>query len=322
MNRDEEVSRRLALFPVSFFSVTMGLGGLALATRTMESVLGLPGWISWGVLGVDIAVFSVLLFAYAAKIFLYPKHVLRELRHPVTMNFAPTVSIGMLLISTALLEGVPGVSRTLWFAGTALQLILSLAIMREWVIQDHFEIIHMSPAWFIPVVGNIVVPLAGMAVAPRDVSWFFFSAGIVMWGALLAIVLSRAIFHRSLPDRLLPTFFILVAPPSVGFIVFVKLMGGLDPLGRILFFFAAFVFLFLITLTRRFLSIRFYLSWWAYSFPLAAFTLATALMAGLTQSAFYRALSVFLWAALVMIVAVLAVKTLGAVSRREICVED
>ncbi|HPC47486.1 MAG TPA: SLAC1 anion channel family protein, partial [Deltaproteobacteria bacterium] len=227
MDSEPGVSSRLALFPVSFFSVTMGLGGLALATRKMESALGLPGAVFWGVLGVDIAVFTALILLYAAKVSLYPKDALREMRHPVKMSFAPSVSIGMVLISAALIDSVPGVSRALWLAGAGLQLILSLAIMREWVVRDHFEIVHASPSWFIPAVGNLVVPLAGMRFAPLDVSWFYFSSGIVMWGVLLAIVLSRAIFHRSLPEKLLPTLFILMAPPSVGFLVYVRLTGGL-----------------------------------------------------------------------------------------------
>ena len=36
-----------------------------------------------------------------------------------------------------------------------------------------------------------------------------------------------------LPERLLPTVFILIAPPAVGFIAYVRLTGGVDVFAQI-----------------------------------------------------------------------------------------
>jgi len=92
------------------------------------------------------------------------------------------------------------------------------------------------------------------------------------------ILFYRLLFHNPLPERLLPTLFILIAPPAVGFIAYVKLTGTVDPVARILYYFALFVFVLMIPQLKMLSRIKYYLSWWAYTFPMAALTIATILM--------------------------------------------
>ena len=63
---------------------------------------------------------------------------------------------------------------------------------------------------------------AGVHLVSPEIFWFFFSIGLVFWLVLLAIVLYRLFFHEHLPARLAPTLFILLAPPSVGFITYTQ----------------------------------------------------------------------------------------------------
>lgn len=131
------------------------------------------------------------------------------------------------------------------------------------------------------------------------------------------------IFHAPIPERLLPTLFILFAPPAIGFIAYNKLVGGeLDAFGRILYFFSLFMFILVLFRLPVLARIRYYLSWWAYSFPVAAKVLATFLMLNLTNEPFYRNLALFELGFLAFIIAVLLVRTGLAVNRGEICVED
>jgi len=311
---------RLALFPITFFSVTLGLGGWAVATQGIERILPVGNLASQVILGLDILVFALVFALYAAKAISHPSAVRREVRHPVTLSFFPAVSIGILLMSVAFLNTNTELSFLLWVVGTILHAGLTLYIMREWITQEHFEIGHMNPAWFIPVVGNLIVPLAGVTHAPADISWFFFSIGIVMWVVLFTVVTYRMIFHRVIPERLLPTLFILVAPPAVGFIAYVKLAGGLDAFGRILF--AVFMFAFLMTLGARLARIRFFLSWWTYTFPVAALVAACTLMGRLAPSVFFTGMAVVLWVLLSLFILFLGARTAISITRREICVEE
>jgi tellurite resistance protein len=93
--------------------------------------------------------------------------------------------------------------------------VLTLDMLRTWISDTRFRPAHLHPAWFIPVVGNLVVPLAGVGHAPAQVCWLFFSVGLVYWLALLPIVLGRLFVGDPLPARLTSTLAILVAPPAV-----------------------------------------------------------------------------------------------------------
>jgi tellurite resistance protein len=225
-------------------------------------------------------------------------------------------------LSIAFLPIDARISEPLWLIGTALHLVFTLYVVNVWIHHEHFEIKHMNPAWFIPAVGNVLVPVAGVKLGYLDVSWFFFSIGVLFWGILLTIIFYRVLFHHPIDDRLLPTLFILIAPPAVGFIAYTRLSGGeLDAFARVLYYGGLFLTLLLFTQTRRFARLQFFLSWWAYSFPLAAISIASMVMYELSGTEDYRWIGAGLLLILTAIVTLLLVRTGVAVVKHRICVE-
>jgi tellurite resistance protein len=144
----------------------------------------------------------------------------------------------------------------------------------------------------------------------------------VFWGVLLVIVFNRMIFHAPIPARLYPTLFILIAPPAVGFIAYVRLTGGLDSFGRIMYYAALFLTLLLVSQINRLVRLEFFLSWWAYSFPLAAITIATTVMYEQTGEGFFETAAYGLLGTVSVLVVFLATRTTLAVLAKEICVEE
>lgn len=313
---------RLQNFPISWFSVIMGMTGFSIAWHHTEILLGLPVQPSVFLLGLTIAMFAVLLMLYLAKIVKYPNEVKAEYADPVKLNFFPTVSIGLILMSVALLPYSTAVSLVCWATGASLHLAFTLHVLSAWLHQTHFEVDHLNPAWFIPVVGNILVPIAGVQHASAEVSWFFFSIGLVFWLVLLTIIFYRMLFHQPLPARLLPTLFILIAPPAAGFISWLQLTGDMNAFARILYYVAIFLTLMLLTQVKRFLRLEFFLSSWAYSFPMAAITIATFTMYEQLQLPFFKGLGIVLLGLLTLLITALVWRTARAVHRRSISVED
>jgi tellurite resistance protein len=318
----ETASPRLQNFPVAWFAMIMGLTGLTLAWRKAEEILHLNFAPSPWLRLLATGLFACLAVLYAVKIIKYRVAAGKELAHPIKMHFVPAVSIALILLSIAWLPVSAPYSKLLWLAGVALHLVLTLYVISQWMHHSKFEIVHLNPAWFIPVVGNILVPIAGVAHAPLEVSWFFFSIGLVFWPVLLTIILYRVIFHASLPERLMPTLFILIAPPAVGFISYVKLTGEVDAFAQVLYHSALFFTLLLFSQIRHFSNLKFFLSWWAYSFPLAAITIASQVMFEHSGSVIFLRLSGVLLGIATVVIAGLLVRTALAVKRREICVEE
>ncbi|MFP5504687.1 MAG: SLAC1 anion channel family protein [Gammaproteobacteria bacterium] len=312
---------RLQFMPVSFFSVVMGLSGLSIALQQAVSL-----WSGLRPAGtvmalVSAAVFMVLCAFYAAKLARYPAAVREELKHPVKMSFGAAFTVSLVLLSIAFHDSATGLSWWLWAVGSGLHLAFTLYVLNAWIYQPHFEIHHISPAWFIPVVGNILVPVAGVAHGAIELSWFYFSIGLLFWIVLFTIIVYRMIFHNPLPEKLLPTLFILIAPPAVGFIAYVRLTDGVDAFAQVLYYSALFLTLLLFMQLPRFLRLPFFLSWWAYSFPLAAMTIATLIMHMHTGLAFFSGLAALLLGVLSLIILGLVARTALAIRRRQICVE-
>lgn len=313
---------RLRHLPVPFFAVVMGLAGVALAWQRAETLHQLPVRVS-AVMGLlAAACFAIISAAYALKIARHPGDVVKELRHPVRVNFFAAISIGMVLLATLAYEFAPAFAAALWTVAAAMHLAFTLYVVSAWIHRTGIEVGHVSPAWFIPVVGNVLLPIAGARFHPMEVSWFFFSIGLVFWVVLLTIVMYRLFFHAPLPERLAPTLFILVAPPAVACVAYVTLTGAVDAFARILYYTALFLTMLLASNALRFLRSRFFLSAWAYSFPLAAMTIATFVMAHRVGGAVFTGLGMVLLFVSTVVVAALLWRTAIAIARHEICVEE
>jgi len=314
---------RLEHLPVSMFSIVMGLAGTTIALEKAEHLWGWSVAPSVGLLVLTALVFVLISLAYLSKLVLHPQQVVAEFNHPVRLSFFPAMSIGLLLLAIAALGHAPGLSLVLWAVGATVQLLFTLAILSTWMHHDKFQVQHSNPAWFIPIVGNILVPIAGVPLGFQEISWFYYSVGLMMWTPLLAVLFNRFFFHPMLPAKLLPTLFILIAPPAVGFISWVKLHNGVvDDTARILYYFGLFITLLLLSQAKYFWKLSFALPWWAYSFPIAALTIATSVMLDKVGGNFFAVLFPMLLTALVLLVSMISLRTLIALKRGQICVPE
>lgn len=314
-------SGRLPFFPISFFASIMGLAGLSIAWTKAQHVWDVDLHLTLPLALLTLAAFLMVGAIYIKKVMSFPEAVAQELQHPVKLSFFPAISISLILLAIIFIELSPTIARGFWLIGTSLHLVMTLFVLNAWMHQGHFQIQHITPAWFIPAVGNVLVPIAGMPLGYTEVSWFFFSIGLLFWIVLLTIVFYRILFHAPIDERLLPTLFILVAPPAVGFISYMKLHGGgLDPFARILFFSGLFLALMLTSQLRRFIELPFALSWWAYSFPTAAITIANYVMYQATDKSGFLWLGNALLLILTALIGLLVLKTFKAIRSNRICV--
>jgi tellurite resistance protein len=215
----------------------------------------------------------------------------------------------------------PLVSMTLWWTGVILHTYFMLHTIRYWI-QNNFEIQTMNPAWFIPVVGNILIPVAGVEYMPKAFSFFYFAVGFFFWVILFAIFLNRAIFHHQLPQKFIPTLFILIAPPAIGFISYIRITQSWDIFAVFLLYMAFFFVILLVFLYQSFKKIQFFISWWAFTFPLMAITIASTVAYQVSQQTIYKYLAFILFAIAILTISLVAIKTIGKIKAGEICVNE
>lgn len=307
-------------FPIGLFASVMGLCGLSIAYQRFEKVFGLHLGIGQTLLVIAYLLFAVVGAAYLVKLAKHTTEAVNEFNHPVKASFFPAISISLLLLSIGTLEVFHEVARYLWIAGAGLHFIFTLIFMSRWI-NRCYEIAHSNPVWFIPVVGNILVPIVGVEFAHKELAWFFFSVGLFFWLVLFTVIFYRIIFHNPLPPKLMPTLFILVAPPAVGFTAYTK-MTEIDGFARVLLYVAIFFVFLLFSMARNFMGLNFFVSWWAYTFPMCAVAIATTMAFKFTGFALLGWLATIFIAVATLVIAIVAVKTINAFRQNAVCVPD
>ncbi|UWP90402.1 SLAC1 anion channel family protein [Aliiroseovarius crassostreae] len=309
---------RLAHFPVTFFAIVMGLMGLTLALHAGAPVYPWMGAVSSLVWLISATVMGVVTVFYLAKALRYPGMVIEEWHHPVKLAFFPTITVSLLLLATATHAHAPELAEWIWLAGVVGQGALTIAVVSGWISHRSFEVGHLTPAWFIPAVGNVIVPVLGARIGYIETSWLFFSGGILFWIVLLTLVMNRLIFHDPIVARLFPTMVILIAPPAVAFIAYVGMVGEVDGFARMLmnagYIFAALV----LAQVPRLVKMPFALSWWALSFPLAALSIASFRFSQLDGARAHQTIAVLVLALLAVVIAGLVLRTIKALMKDEV----
>lgn len=312
----------LGYLPVSFFGACMGLSAMCVAWHAMSELGSLslsysaksPEHDVLGVIQASLAPFAELLslifavfavaafvalgIAYSIKAMTSFESCKQEFLSPITRPFFGTICISLLLLPFALQKlGIPETfSLIVWILGAVLMLVFSVHIVQFWICHK-FELAHITPAWIIPVVGlldlPIALPLFSQIQALPDLGFFItifcMAVGFSFTIVLSTLIFARIVFFAKLPDKLMPTLVVLLAPFGAGVsthAVFTSMQAlmmkvnahifAIDSMPHILFLLGFFL---LLALLPQIVQVRkccpFRITWWAISFPLAAMCIAS-----------------------------------------------
>jgi tellurite resistance protein len=242
-------------------------------------------------------VFLVLLGASLLRISRYPAALAEDLKHPVRHAFVAAFPVSLLLLATVgvALGGAEGglapLWRVLWWAGSLTQLWATLWVLSRWISPAAAAQPgqgpgntglwpSVTPVLLIPVVGNVVAPLAGLPLGIDGWSAAQMGIGLFFWPVVLTLVLARRLAHSPLPERVLPAWFITIAPPAVIGLVLIQMQAPVAAV-QALWGVALFFVLWLLPVVRRIAGQPFGVPFWALSFPFAAFTTLTLRLAEL-----------------------------------------
>lgn len=305
----------LQRFPVALFGAVMGLAGLGLAWRRAATTIGAPAAIGESLLLLAALVFLVVLLAYGAKLLRHREAVAAEFIHPLAGSFFAAIAISALLLAAGLAPHAPEGARALWVIGAVGEYAAAVAAVRGWIMRATPRE-AASPAWFVPVVGCIVAPIAGAPLGFQGASWILFGTGIVAWLFLMPMVVQRLVFEAVVPAPATPTICILIAPPAVGFIALDILAGPSAGVpGHILFGGAVFFGALTISMAGPIARAPFGVPWWAMSFPSAALATAALRYAEIHPTPVVAWLGASLLALATALIAFLAMRSLAALAR-------
>lgn len=291
----------------------MGLAGFSITSAKLSLVL-----VSHISFFVALFFFLAFFIAYAYKCSVFFTAVQDEFANPITINFFPAFPMATLLLSLPMQHFSMLASAVLWWMAAGIQLILAIIIFYKWTHNSNFQTNHITPVWFLPLVGNLLIPITGKLHANAELLWFFYSFGTFFWLIIFTLFLNRIFFHEPLPNRLSPTFAILLAPPSLVVLSSLALQEDGSSV-RMAYYIGLFILFLLLSQAKKIVPKEFFISWWAFSFPLAAFTSASVAMHTHFSGIIFWWIGVFCYALLSVIIIFLLYKTAQAMMNGEIC---
>lgn len=313
--------RQVEALPIGLFAAVMGLTGLSVAWTMAHTRYGVPLWLGKSIGLMACAAFVALAAGYGTKAVIAAPAVKAEFRHPIAGNLFGTPLISLLLLPIPLAPLSLTLARLLWIVGALGMTLFAWWVVTRWL-SDRQQAAHATPAWIVPVVGLLDVPLAlpvlGLPPMP-GVMVFSLAVGLFFAVPLFTLILSRLLFEPPLPAALQPSLLILVAPFAVGFSAYVATTGTVDLFAEALFAVAVFLLAVLLPKLARFgRSCPFRVSWWGVSFPLAAASVATLRVATAQPGAAIDIFAVGLLTLATAVIGWLLARTLVGLARGEL----
>ncbi|HLS07357.1 MAG TPA: SLAC1 anion channel family protein [Bacillota bacterium] len=312
----------LRYFPIILFASVMGFAAVTIAIINLEDIYRLNPVASSVFITLTTLLFILNGGILIYRLFRYLENVKQDFNHPVKVNFFATISISLLLLAVLFVNIQYHVSFVFWLMGMILQLLLTLTILTKMFWQAPFDLKLFTPATFIPIVGNLVVPIGGFAYVSEQINWFFLAVGLFFSIVYMVFVFYRLFFVAPLPPPMVPSIFIALAPPSVGFVAYTTAVETVDVFAQILYGLALFLGLYLIIQFVRMIQGPFFITMWAFLFPTGAFTIATVQMYDETNYLLYQLLSIFQMIFLIALIIYLSYYSIKAWLKGKLAVAD
>jgi tellurite resistance protein len=314
--------RPLQYLPIALFGSIMGLTGLSSAWHLAHARFGAPAWIYQVIGAIAVVAFIALLCAYGVKLFFSTDAVRTEFNHPIASNLFGTLIISALLVPLVIAPVVLWLAQAIWAIGVVAMILFAWRMVDRWISNLQAPE-HATPAWIVPVVGLLDVPLAMPVLElPPELQVLRLvglAIGLFFSVPLFTLIFARLMFQPRMPPALQPTLLILLAPFSVGVSTYVVTVGRIDTFAEALYLLALFMLAVLVGQLRSLLRCcPFRVGWWAVSFPLASMAIAGMHMVEAFQSPVADAVAWALLAFATIVIAWLAWRTLSGVARGEL----
>ncbi|NPA74608.1 MAG: C4-dicarboxylate ABC transporter [Euryarchaeota archaeon] len=286
-------------FAPSWFASVMGIGGLAMVSVAYSNYFKPLNLFGVALTYLNTILFFVLLIPWTLRWLKFRENAEQDLKHPMTGHFYGTIAVAILVLSGDYLYVLHqfALSFYFWVVGVLMTIFFAFLIPYLMFINKTVDMKNVTPAWFIPPVGLIVIPLSGGAYMHHFtgllgelivmINYFAWSSGFFLYIALFALVMHRMIMHEPMPCGMAPSIWINLGPIGVGTSTLVILATHSSFLGSgqallsfalILWGFGIWWFFMAVIMTvhyMRNLNLPYSLAWWAFIFPLAAYVSGT-----------------------------------------------
>jgi len=347
-------------FTPNWFAATMGTGVLAIALGILPQAGPAVRALGRGLWQFDIALFVLCSLLYAARWIFFFDGARRIFGHSVVSMFFGCIPMGLAtLLNGALVFALPqygaaviAIVQPLWWADAAMALCCGVVIPFMMFTRQKHAIDQMTAVWLLPVVAAEVAAVSGGLLAPHLASsqqMTVLITSYVLWAlsvppamGILVILVLRMAVHKLPPASMAASSWLALGPIGTGALGLITMgsaapaifaAAGLGDVGMVahgigvvggvllwgygLWWMATAL---LITLRHLRDGLPFNLGWWAYTFPLGVYALATLRLAAILPVTAFAIFGALLVAALAVMWLIVSALTLRGAWRGELFV--
>ena len=229
---------------------------------------------------------AILLILMVLKVILYPQSIRNDFKNPVIASSSGTFSMSLMILSTYLIPFMPGIAYAIWIIGIVLHILLVIYFTYHFIIHN-FDISTVYPTYWIVYVGITMGAITANLHGIHDMDFIFFLMGFAGMLASTPLVLYREFVYRKIPEANRPLTCIFTALFSiliVGYLNSAQNISNEFAIG--LYSIACIFYLFAFYKMTRNITMEFYPSFSAFTFPFVISALATKGIATTVKTSF------------------------------------
>eukprot|EP00752_Nemacystus_decipiens_P012458 g11037.t1 len=314
---------------MSYFMVPMSILGLAVPWSMLSQLVGTSSRVFKALTWTGVVLYILLAVFYLGKSVMHPGKVRKEWVNPATRNSFSLPFMCLLVMAWVVTqwdgETKSGdLAKVLFWLGSAPLAAMTLFTVGSWVAFP-VDCEHISPAWMLMPVGNLVGAVTSRPVSEDylEWGWFLFAVGLLLWLALWPITFQKSVSDHHSDIRLRNMYGVWVAPPAMAMLAYASLAGvtSFDSVQHVLYYASLSVALVLASCTwplNFFLEGKFTMSVWAFAFPLDVLAAAAVTVYGYTRYDTMQVIYVVALTAACVLNAVNMLSTITALIGRQI----
>ena len=307
-------------FPVTFFGMVLGLGGLAGGWRAMTHLHGVSSLVSESLALLAFAIWLIGLGCYLLRWAIDGAAALKEWHDPGLGLSAALIPMSTMVAALSVLPHLPLIGHGIFLIGIV-ELVFIFAVRIGPLWQGHHTAPSITPILFLaPIGGSFIAAMGCGFLGHRDWGAIFFGIGMVSWAGLESVLLQR-LFTTELPAHQRATLGIFYAPPANACIAYLALTDGPpDLFAQMMLGYGLYLTLILLRLTPWLMRQPFSLNYWAYSFGISSMPLAALHFVERGDTGIFAQLALPLFAASNLAIGLMALATLRLLVRGRLLV--
>jgi tellurite resistance protein len=304
--------------PLNLFGMPFSLVGLGEIWAVAGHAHQVPRRVGEALLALAALVLLIVLGAYLRYLFSPAGSLRADLTDPAVAPYGSLVVITpLVLASFGIAPHFATVGRSLVDTFIVLTVIAGAWYTGQWI-YGPLDLDKLHPGYFLPTVaGGLIASASAAAVGQLRLAQVMFGYGVICWFILASMILFRLFFRPFLPNPLVPTIAIEVAPAAVASLAYFAINGNrVDPIAAFVGGYGLLMVLAQIRLVPAYLRVKFAPSTWAFGFSWAA--VGSAALVWVNRDEGHPGYTYAILAAVTALIGAIGVRTLIALVRRDL----